>query len=76
MTLKTDTMKSLKAKAAKQSITIPSNYDKRFKNSWLHVLGEPGVEPVLRKEVVHVPKPEKKVVNKLNWAEIAAVING
>ena len=75
MTLKKETIKSLKSMAAKQSLTMPLEYDKRFKNSWLHILGETGVEPVMRKQIVHIPKEEKKVISKLNWAEIAAVIN-
>lgn len=76
MSLKKETIKNLKAKAATQALTIPANYDKRFKNSWLHLLGEPGVEPVLRKEIVHISKEDKKVISKINWAEISAVING
>ena len=75
MSLKTQTMRNLKAMAAQQSITMPSEYDKRFKNSWLHILGEDGVDPVKRKDIVLVPKKEKKVINKINWAEISAVIN-
>ena len=74
MSLKKETIKNLRTLAARKAITMPVNYDKRFKNSWLHILGEPGVEPVERKQIVHVPKKQEKL--SINWAEIAAVING
>ena len=74
MTLKKQTIKNLRQLAAKKSITMPSNYDKRFKNSWLHILGEPGVEPVERKQIVHVKKEPIPDLG-ISWADIAKVIN-
>lgn len=74
MTLKTSTIRDLRNIAARKALVMPAKYDKRFKNSWLFLLGEPSVEPVERKQIVHIKKEVPKLT--INWAEISKVING
>ena len=60
------TLKEAKQAVATNGLKVSEEYDKRFKNTWLYVLGQ-DVEPVLRNKIVHQPKPEKK---KLSWAAL------
>lgn len=53
------TMKEAKAEAARLGLKVAEEYDKRFKNTWLYTIGQ-DVEPVRRKEIVHVAKAVKK----------------
>jgi hypothetical protein len=53
------TVKAAKAQAASMGVEVNKKYDKRFLNTWLYTIGE-DVEPVERKQIVHVPKKTKK----------------
>lgn len=61
----------IKLECAKKGLEVAEEYDKRFRNTWLHTLGE-DVEPVLRASIVHKPKKAKK---KLSWGDLKASAN-
>ena len=67
--IKRTTMSEAKAEAARLGLVVLPKYDKRYLNTWLFTIGE-DVEPVERKQIVHVPKPKKKA---LTMAELIAL---
>lgn len=60
------TIKAAKESVIKQELEIPLDYDKRFLNTWLHILGY-NVDPIKKKAIVHKPKKE---IQKLNLSEL------
>jgi len=63
------TMTEAKAEAARLGLDVSPKYDKRYLNTWLFTIGQ-DVEPVERKQIVHVPKVKKKA---LTMAELIAL---
>ena len=53
------TIKAAKDQAKSMGLTVSTEYDKRYLNTWLYTIGEK-VEPVRRKEIGHQPKAAKK----------------
>lgn len=60
-----------KLEAARLGLEVNSLYDKRFLNTWLYTIGHK-VEPVERKQIVHVAKKEKPA---LSMAELILLAN-
>lgn len=60
-----------KLEAARLGLEVNSLYDKRFLNTWLYTIGH-NVEPVERKQIVHVAKKEKPA---LSMAELILLAN-
>ncbi len=60
-----------KLEAARLGLEVNALYDKRFINTWLYTIGHK-VEPVERKEIVHVAKKEKPT---LSMAELILLAN-
>lgn len=56
------TLKDAKLEAARLGLEVNDKYDKRFINTWLYTIGK-NVEPVERKQIVHVTKKEKSVLS-------------
>jgi hypothetical protein len=63
------TMGEAKAEAARLGLQVADKYDKRYLNTWLHCIGQ-DVEPVERKQIVHVKKEVKK---PLTMSELIAL---
>ncbi len=58
---KSITMKDAKLEAARLGLLVSLEYDKRFIDTWLYTIGY-DVQPVKRKLLVHVKKPEKQTL--------------
>ena len=64
------TMTEAKAEAARLGLEVAAKYDKRFLNTWLYTIGDTSVEPVERKQMVHVKKEKKQ---PLTMAQLMAL---
>ena len=60
-----------KLEAARLGLEVNSLYDKRFLNTWLYTIGHK-VEPVERKQIIHLAKKEKPA---LSMAELILLAN-
>lgn len=60
-----------KLEAARLGLEVNSLYDKRFLNTWLYTIGH-NVEPVERKQIIHLAKKEKPA---LSMAELILLAN-
>lgn len=67
--VKKTTLSQAKAEAARLGLEVSEEYDKRYLDTWLYTIGEQ-VSPVKRKQIVHVPKVEKK---PLTMSELIAL---
>lgn len=64
------TMTEAKAEAARLGLEVSAKYDRRFLNTWLYTIGDTSVEPVERKQIVHVKKEKKQ---PLTMAQLIAL---
>lgn len=64
------TMTEAKAEAARLGLEVSHKYDRRYLNTWLYTIGDTSVEPVERKQIVHVVKEKKKA---LTMSELIAL---
>ncbi len=68
--LKEEELNIKQAKNVVVRLNLPVNvqYDKRFTNTWLHVLDPKGpVEPVIKLSLVHQPRAQKRI---LTWGDL------